>query len=1314
MKHKVALLFLFSVSSSLTHLAGKDYPWDEPYTTGQALFHFDTVADRLSPDAISPDSAAALSERATIDPQNKVHGSGSARFSGGHAVIDRFPWTANLIRSIECFVRIQKFPARGDQACLFAMTGKGRKPVCTLHLLPDGGLELRYAYSDHLQAKYREQGVLKLPPGSLVKEKWQHLAIQYFKHNGFLMMRAVLDGTIVEEEYAGFIEPQTVRLYLGNSPEGSAPFSGWIDELRCSSAFGFLPPTPPDDWTDPQAMRPRFDDPRFYPGRDEVLFYASFDALSNTKRPFVNPETIAPGTEIQWGKSSIAPQTGPGVRGHAVELGFNLSFPALGNVRGDSGTVCFWLLPKTGMAKLGTLFKCGNSKGAFWVSGTHGLYVHIPRHPDGKYHNQHRVSGNGWWTLGVNLQENRWHHIALTWQGEWSNLYFDGVKQDAHNFLIPGGFAPVVDEASKVEIGDSWRVREPGSAPQGYLDEYLVFSRAISAEEVANLYRWARNENPLPVRNRHSRFDCYPSRRRIVVTVDQTVPGIDPGQRLHAELRNPKGALACETVTSRSILSTAELVLGFPPLPPGNYTVRVTQKNARDETVIADSFVYHHADHDFLRQNTGVTDQVLPPWTPVEVSDNTIRLLGREVALSSLGLPESITVGERPLLAGPMVLELEREHGEASNMSVGSTLRRRETSPKRVVFEGKAVVPELVATVRNTTEYEGTSRIEMELAAGALPGPIQRLALVIPLNADAVRYVNARGFGWLGQHVIGALPRREGLVFGSHIMPESGHRSGPLELLSQYEEWNTLRQQGKPLPKAYRYFTTHTSQVSSGSFLPYLWVGSPEMGLCWFADTDEGWVRGSMDVPAIEIRNRRDRGVVELRVNLIGHPTMIEGERKVVFGLLPTPARPLLPGWRKRYWRQPTILGFQYPWASGRIYKGKGCPGAYWGEPFPRDWGRAEWFRNIANEKGWIQVPYMEFSNLHDYDIPKYMINEWRVQPFGWRLQGGIFPGEGYADWFCYWFDQYVRRIGIDGVYFDNVRPLPSLNEHAHGAWRDADGRLQSTYNLWAMRDFFRRVRTVLLQSGVEHPWIEYHMTHTHLAHAMCYGDMLLDGEHGATQPGGADFMDRWSLDRLTAIDSPHSLGVPTRFIASLKGPWDYSFNWDRFANANHAMRALRTGAAALLLVDCLLDHWMLSATLYRDMLAWGVGEENCRFIGHWKDRFKSSDKDLKVAAWTRPDAMLLVISNFSHEEKKARISFSPAGLLSLPANQISVAGAETREVREGQTKRLVPWPEDLRCKLAQDGAVWLLSVEPVPPRDFRLVKIMRREAPGK
>lgn len=127
--------------------------------------------------------------------------------------------------------------------------------------------------------------------------------------------------------------------------------------------------------------------------------------------------------------------------------------------------------------------------------------------------------------------------------------------------------------------------------------------------------------------------------------------------------------------------------------------VTVSAANAEPKTVeltleVSDNVIANHGDNEpwrhsrlrWLNSRIGFDDEVIAPYTPLELNGRTISCLGRDVKISSIGLPEEIIsyfketmtgIGTdgRPVLASPM--DLAADGGEWENMSFEITKRRQ-------------------------------------------------------------------------------------------------------------------------------------------------------------------------------------------------------------------------------------------------------------------------------------------------------------------------------------------------------------------------------------------------------------------------------------------------------------------------------------------------------------------------------------------------------------------------------------------------------------------------------------------------------------
>ena len=108
---------------------------------------------------------------------------------------------------------------------------------------------------------------------------------------------------------------------------------------------------------------------------------------------------------------------------------------------------------------------------------------------------------------------------------------------------------------------------------------------------------------------------------------------------------------------------------------PGEYvgTVTIRPKNAEPAAVRlvlevrpevledrGDGELWRHSRLRWLDSTIGEDDDVVAPYTPLQVDGQTVRCLGRQVRFSPTGLPASIESNGREVLAGPMTFALHQ------------------------------------------------------------------------------------------------------------------------------------------------------------------------------------------------------------------------------------------------------------------------------------------------------------------------------------------------------------------------------------------------------------------------------------------------------------------------------------------------------------------------------------------------------------------------------------------------------------------------------------------------------------------------------
>ena len=135
-------------------------------------------------------------------------------------------------------------------------------------------------------------------------------------------------------------------------------------------------------------------------------------------------------------------------------------------------------------------------------------------------------------------------------------------------------------------------------------------------------------------------------------------------------------------------------------------------------------------------------DEIPPPYTAVRNLEDRVEILGRTIRFGQDGLPDSIRSFGHELLSEPVRLEWSGK--AAPNPTVVAKDRVVENTPSSATRESRSRAGACLVTIRSQTEFDGvvdlTCRIETQEET-----PLDDLAVVIPLRADAARYMI--GFG---------------------------------------------------------------------------------------------------------------------------------------------------------------------------------------------------------------------------------------------------------------------------------------------------------------------------------------------------------------------------------------------------------------------------------------------------------------------------------------------------------------------------------------------------------------------------------------
>jgi hypothetical protein len=150
------------------------------------------------------------------------------------------------------------------------------------------------------------------------------------------------------------------------------------------------------------------------------------------------------------------------------------------------------------------------------------------------------------------------------------------------------------------------------------------------------------------------------------------------------------------------------------------------------------SDLWRHARLKWLDSTLGLDDEVVAPYTPLEVQGRTVACLGRHVTFGSTGLPESIRSGQREILAKPMALVVETQPGLIAWS--GGTVCVDKTAPGAAAIQSQSTGKSFEMTCRAKMEFDGCLNYRLTLKARET-ADVRDIRLEIPYRRDVATYM---------------------------------------------------------------------------------------------------------------------------------------------------------------------------------------------------------------------------------------------------------------------------------------------------------------------------------------------------------------------------------------------------------------------------------------------------------------------------------------------------------------------------------------------------------------------------------------------
>lgn len=820
------------------------------------------------------------------------------------------------------------------------------------------------------------------------------------------------------------------------------------------------------------------------------------------------------------------------------------------------------------------------------------------------------------WTPGI------WHHLAGVWEKGRAALYVDGAMVAEQR----GGAAPR-GEFSHIMFGEPWG--DPGPRRMA-LDEARIWdaplsSDAIRADFAAGLEQIAtRAPAEVPRAAVVVKSLGFPAERRIAIYVSAAGLALDPEDMIGRLVIEPVGGGAAVATQALPAFNRAHEVFAWADtteIPAGEYALNVTVTGPGTEPVTASATHTIPPRPPWWENTLGETDAVLPPYRPIATDGLVVRPWGRDYDFTDTLVLGQVTTHPDP---NAQMSPLARGYHESVQMLAGPVAVTGSIGGRRVrVATGQAHVVEAApdhVTLRMRAaeagaefrsevrlEYDGIARVRLTIAPQQALD-LRDLALEIPLDGRHVSLMNFNS------------------VDGSKLTSFAGEAPRGEGVAGEY------------------------------TWLPLIWLGDEYRGLCWFNDTDRGWLGDTMQKGRIQLV--RSDEVATLRLNFCPEARARTEPLELDFCLVATPVRPLPEGWRGLV-RDGTInrpepheridsgteepVRFRVWWSSG--------PGMTVHYSYPVAKQPPELLREIWNYAEGVADIQHHYPNsiLEGMPMSVAYYGDWSSSSTADLLDRLTLeaPTGGRVDWetnirdWWLWEINEMMKLGLDGMYVDDPYIYPSYNDRTGGGFVAEDGRVHASYGMLGLREYFRRLRA-LAQEHSQWPWMDIHMSGQLMLPFYVFFDSFVNGEHlnlrlNDEEPDYLNVLPpaelkaqylgyQWGVAPflLPELPAPYRTTIPeTRQILAYFLPHDVYF-WRGWCNKPEMDRALKV-----------LQH------------DFRIGEPDNLFLPYWEAGgvIGGQSETLVCSAHLRPGQAMLVIGNWSEAEMAVDLTLNLAAL---------------------------------------------------------------------
>ena len=449
------------------------------------------------------------------------------------------------------------------------------------------------------------------------------------------------------------------------------------------------------------------------------------------------------------------------------------------------------------------------------------------------------------------------------------------------------------------------------------------------------------------------------------------------------------------------------------------------------------------------KNNIGKSSKVMKPYLPLKYANGTIKTLVWNITHNKTVFPEKISNKKWNLLTSAPFIRLKTKKGDL--IIKKGNVKVLNTSEIAIKLVSSSAVNNITANVEFDYEFDGMSKVTLNLSSKVANTNLNGVELVIPLNKEFASYYHY-------------------FISGHHpIKPFNASGATP--------------KQGFIL----------------NGFRNQVWLGSAEAGFSFFAEGMQNWQL--KDEKAIQTVSQVKGNTRYLTVKFANKPFNLNKPLKIVFGLQPTPAKYREYDFRRRS-DQSTVTWLWQKWGDGAAHpfddskeakeyilkcrkagkevmpyssthyyglyrynenmfgKIKDFPGLI--HPELKLWG-PKWSRKVLNNKNYLKAwkpaggkAFIDTASIKDDKSAENFQNK-KFKPIGLVE---LCPNSDYQDYYLWRLKNTVDKTTLKTIYLDSG--TNSCGNKLHGCgYYDYKGKWRETAPFFAARQMIKRMRQI-------------------------------------------------------------------------------------------------------------------------------------------------------------------------------------------------------------------------------------------------------------